>query len=150
MAYWATQAQIEEACGGASRLVKLAGATNTADSRYAEFIEICQAPANAYIRSLIAKVIDPDDASIAADALLADHEATLTAKLAYRKGTGGQAMPDQLKASVDEFEKWETRVDGGKIAFSSQTAQATNAGVKMVTTDTTGTRVTRRNMGGFC
>jgi len=150
MAYWATLSQIETAIGGAERARQLAKADAYGDAVYLDFIAKCQAPANAYLRSLLRKVIDPDNAAVASDPLIADHEATLTARNMHRKGAGGLEMPPELKTAIEDFNAWEQKLSDGKIAFDSPDATATEAGVKMVQTDTDGRRVTRSNMRGFC
>ena len=145
-----TQSQLEIAVGGAPNLVRLAKASNTADPQYAAFVVEVQSAALMELYSILQVAFDPNDPTVAGSIYAQQYGVTLGVYWAHHKGTGGIEIPEKVDAAHDKTLTAIKEARSGSTALGTTTDPTSNAGAKTVTVDATGSRIVRRNMGGFC
>lgn len=145
-----TQAQLERVCGGAYRLVELAQASSSVDQAYLDFIAQVRLAAQADVYGLMQVAFDPTDPTVSTSPVAQAHCLSIARYWAWSYGTGGQAIPEDVSRDRTMALEGLTTIRDGQAALGTDTEPTSNAGAKTVTLDSTGTRILRANMRGFC
>lgn len=145
-----TNAQLEIALGGASRLVQLANAQSVSDAACVAFIAEVRAAADADVYSVVQVPFDITDATVQGAAFLSQAALSIAVFQAWYKGTGGQAVPEQVDKERTVALGRIKELASGERGLGTETEPTSATGVRTVTLDMTGTRILRRNMPGFC
>lgn len=135
-----SQIQLERAVGGAQKLLQAIDTSHTNSLASAE----CQAlitevldEANGDVNGYIGLVVDLGDPSLQTAPQLVRYELAIAAELAWLKGTGGHAMPENIRTDAqrarDNLELIRDRKKGIGLTTRPTTAQP----VQQVTTSDT-------------
>lgn len=138
MIAYCMQADLEIALGGADVLLQLAD-PNGLGVLDISIVEDYLESGAAEVRSAVEIKHDPETiANLDSDATrrLRDANASLSARIAYEKGSKGMAMPDRVRERADRTDRWLDllaegkrrlgRVAGGATAAINQPAQTVN------------------------
>lgn len=128
------QGQLERAVGGADKLLQLADRRRTGninDPVAQAFICEVMSDANNEVNGYISLAVDMADPRLQTAPMLLRYEKAIAARIAYRRGTGGLAMPPEIAAeaddAMDELQKIADRKKGlalrGGVGSSSQPIQ---------------------------
>jgi phage gp36-like protein len=145
-----TQAQLEQAVGGPDKLRQLGDRDRDGVLDADWYAEVKRA-ANGEVYSYLGVDLNVTDPNLAAAGVLQEYALDVAAFWAYKKGTGGQAIPEKIGdaytlaiASLKEFRAGERRVD--LVEEPARAAPA--AAVNMDPDNHSGW--TRRRWSGFC
>lgn len=144
-----TQAQLEIACGGAPTLMRLAKKTPAEVSEYAAFVAAVRSAAESDVRSLVGVAYVLSDATLNAAPFISELALTIAVYWAHWKGTGGQEVPELVRAAYDNARTSLGELRDGPRMPGTETEAANATGTKLVTLSSA-SRVSRGNMGGFC
>ncbi len=155
MAYPApfTQAQLEIAAGGSADLLQLADKSRTGDLSSAScqaFIAEVQRAAAGQLYSILQIVFDPADPTFQAADFVQQNAVVIGVYWAWHKSTGGKAIPPEVITAKNDAVATLEKAAEGLRSLGTDKTPTSNAGAKTVTIDTTGTRILRDNMRGFC
>lgn len=127
-----TQAMLERAVGGAARLVQLLDKDNdgVADSA---LVADCLDGSQGEVNSAIALAVDLSDTTIDTAPVVLRHQTAIAAFLAWQRGAGGQAMPDEIRVGRDEAMEWLDRVAQRKRGIGIATRPTASQPVQQVT-----------------
>jgi hypothetical protein len=148
-----TQAQLEIAVGGAADLLKLADKSGTGSLSSAScqaFIAEVQAAAAGEMYSILQVAFDPADSTFPAADFVKQNALTIGVYWAWHKSTGGLAVPEKVETAKDKAIATLEKAKDGFRSLGTADDPTSNAGAENVDLDTTGTRLLRSNMGGFC
>lgn len=145
-----TLAQIETAVGGARTLVQLAKASDTSDARYAAFVAEVRAAAEGDVYSIVQVPFDIADPTVPAAVFLQQHCLAIAVYWAYSKGSGGQAMPEDVRTKYSEAIGVLREVRSGERSLGTDTEPASQLPAQRVSLDAVPGSWTRTNWGGFC
>jgi hypothetical protein len=145
-----TQAQLEQAAGGADRLVQLGDRNSDGFVDADWYAEVARA-ANGEVYSIVGVDLDVRDPNLVAAGVLQEYALDVGVYWAFKKGTGGQVIPPAIVdayhaaiAALKEFRAGERRID-----LVEEPARAAPAGpVEMDPDRHSG--YTRKRWGGFC
>jgi len=144
-----TTAQLEIACGGADRLMRLSKARNRSDDAYTGFIAEVRAAAQADAYGLAKIAVDPLDDTVPASGMMQQSCLACAVYWAHYKGSGGQEIPDQVReARTGALDSLRELRDGGRT-LDTEGTPTSNAGATLVSLNST-RRLSRTNSGGFC
>jgi len=144
-----TNAQLEIASGGAARLLQMSKAPTAASQVYSDFLDAVRRAAEADVRSIIGVSYVLSDATLNAAPLISELALTVAVYWAYWKGTGGQAVPDEVKGAYDNARRALGELRDGPRMPGTETEATGAHGIGTVIIDDP-TRILRRNMRGFC
>lgn len=149
MAY-CTRADLENAVGGAARLRQLADFNRTDNPNDAAVVATISGwleDEAATIRSKVEVKHDPEtlaNLDAASRRKLADANATLSARTAHEKGSGGLETPDKLERRAERIEKWLDDLAEGRARLgraAGGVVAAINQPVGVVAPDPLGVKV---------
>lgn len=149
MAVRATQTDLELALGGAAYLVQLQDKDGDGIADAASVTSIL-AWAAGEIDGRIRRQVPPESLTAPYPANLVMHEAAVGAYLAFRTGTGGLAMPDNIERGYRDALAWADAVGDKRITFSGTAEAPHQIRDTLVDINPSGTRINRRTMRGFC
>lgn len=144
-----TQAQLEIACGGAASLVRLAKAPNASSAVYTDFIAEVRKASQGIVYAIVQVAFDPTDSTVPGADLLQQHCLAVGVYWAYHKGTGGHAIPDDVRRAYDDALAILRELKKGELALGTEDEPTGNHGAETVTVRDS-TRALRSNMRGFC
>lgn len=148
-----TTAKLAIALGGDEKLLQLVDKQHTEDITSAScvaFIDEIKEAAAGELYSILQVVFDPADAVFQASPHVIQNALTVGVYWAWHKSTGGMAIPPEVKEAKAEAVAALKEARTGLRSLGTETDPTSNAGVKQVDIDATGTRVLRSNMGGYC
>lgn len=148
-----TQAHLEIATGGADKLLQLADKNRTGninDATVQAFIAEVIRAASGEVYPIVQVAWDPNDPTVTGADALAEAALPIALYWAWHKSTGGVAVPEEVKTARQDAKATLKEMRDGMQALGTTTDPASNAGAKTVDIDSSGKRVLRRNMGGFC
>lgn len=151
-----SQAELEIACGGADRLVRLAKASSASDAAYTAFIAQVRRAAQGDLYSLIEPSAVITDPNVPLSDFIQSQCLPIGVYWAHHKGTGGQAIPDEVRAAYDRALAALREFRAGDRSLGTETEGARSGPAHQVDMDATGpsgspgSGWTRQNFGGFC
>lgn len=148
-----TQAQLEVAVGGADKLLELVDKQRTGDlssTSCQTYISEIKAAARGEVYSILQVAYDPGSVDMSVAEFVAQNALVIGVYWTWHKSTGGMAVPPEVKEAKADAVKNLTDAKAGTRALGTDADVESNVGHKTVTVDSTGTRVLRQNMSGFC
>lgn len=148
-----SQGQLEIATGGADKLRELVDKQKTgqlASASCQAFLAEVHAAALGEVCAILQVAFDPSDPTFQGADFVKQNGVTIGLYWTWHKSTGGIAIPNPVKDAHAEAVASLEKARDGLRSLGTEQDPASNVGSKMVKLDTTGTRVTRGNMGGFC
>ena len=144
-----TDAQLEIAAGGASRLLQLSGTLSPTDPAYASFKGEVRAAAQADVYGLAKIAVDPTDPTVPGSGMLQQYCLACAVYWAHAKGAGGVEMPPVVEQARKEAIAALKDLRDGVRTLDTDTDPTSNLGGPTVKVDWPGS-VSRRNFGSFC
>lgn len=149
-----TQAQLQVACGGADKLLQLADRAFKTGNILATgpqtfLLEVANATAGE-VNSILEVAFDPNDPVYASAQFVVEYALTLAVYWAWHKSTGGIGVPPEVKDGADKARAALKEAREGLRSLGTSPSAASNAGASTFEIDTTGRRILRKNMFGFC
>lgn len=144
-----TQGDLEAHIGGAATLRELLDqdGDGVAD---AALVQQCLDAGEGEVLSGVQVAADPDDPRIGGSLVLKQHKLRVAAYWAYQIGTKGQAVPAHIVSAYEETLRWLDKFADGKRALGIGQHPEPSYPVEVVDIDPMRTRISRRNMKGFC
>lgn len=144
-----TQSDLEAHLGGAVALRDLLDqdGDGTAD---AELVQPCLDAGEGEALSAVQVAANPDDPRIGGSLVLKQHKLRIAAYWAYQIGTKGQAVPAHVVTAYEDTLRWLDKVVEGMRTLGVSPHPEPSYPVEVVDIDPERTRITRRNMKGFC
>jgi phage gp36-like protein len=144
-----TQEKLEAAIGGADVLRKLLDKDfdGIAD---AALVEKAIRDAESEAASAVEVVYDLGDPRLDDSLVLEDYKLKLAVYHAYKIGTAGQAIPQDVRDDYDKAIVWFDKLANRERGAGVRNPPATSFPVEVVDIDPQRMRTSRRNMKGFC
>lgn len=148
-----TQSQLQIALGGAAAYMQLFDKELTGNPNdvnvVAMLVEVQNAAA-ADLYSVLQVVFDPHDTTFQNAVFTQQKAVTIGVYWSWHKSTGGQAVPPaNVQAYADAMAALK-EARSGLRSLGTDVDPASNSAVQTVTVDSTGQRILRGNMNGFC
>jgi phage gp36-like protein len=143
------KAKLEAAIGGAEILRDLLDKDfdGVADE---VLVEKALRDAESEAASAIELVYDLGDPRLDESLVLEDYKLKLAVYHAYKIGTAGQAIPQDVRDDYDKAIAWFDKLANRQRGAGVRNPPATSIPVEVVDIDPQRTRTSRRNMKGFC
>ena len=148
-----TQAQLENAVGGAIALRQLIDKNNTGALTSAAcqaFLADIYSFASAEVYSLLAKGFDPLDPDTQGAPLVCQCALTIGVYWTWHKSTGGTAIPPEVRDARDDSRKTITETSQSRSLGDAGSQTSTTQGVSSVYVADLPGSLSRGKMGGFC
>lgn len=142
-----TQAQLENAVGGADRLVRLARTTGSTTAAYLAFVASVQAIADAtgYANAQVyALVTDP---TVQTAPMVSEMALVIGVYWAHFKGTGGMEIPVEVGHAYEKAMTFFRELKAGDTALGTAATPSTSAGLTQIDPNPTGTQISRTSLG---
>jgi hypothetical protein len=149
-----TQTQLAVAVGGADKLLELAdravksGQITSAGCQ--QFLSEVLLATSGEVNSILEVAFDPNDPNYANAAFVQEYALTIAVYWTWHKSTGGLSVPKDVRDGADLARSALKEAREGLRSLGTSPATASNAGATSVTIDTTGQRILRTNLNGFC
>ena len=146
-----TQAQLEIAVGGASQLLQLIDRNGTGDLSSAScqgVIAEIQRAATGEVLSILQTTFDPSDPNVVGADFVIQSALPIAAFWAWQKGSGGIAVPDEVKNERREAQSAVREARDGMRALATDTDPERNLAGPTVKVNWPGA-VCRRNFRSF-
>lgn len=145
-----TTAQLEIACGGADRLMRLAHARVVGDATYAAFCAEVKALAFGKVRGVIGQAFALRDPTTQTAELLQQYALGVAVYCAHIKGSGGQEVPQGVRDHLEFCMDGLRDIRSGTESLGTETDPATTLRPQQVDMEAGGAGWTRSTWGGFC